>query len=78
MFVVMMLTPVACNGCGRFFMTEDPDATIAALTGSCGCGGRFSTPAASPRAPAHDGAAGSWATTMMSTPPTPVRRGNSV
>jgi len=25
----MMMTPAACNGCGRFFMTEDPDATIA-------------------------------------------------
>ncbi|MBA3748814.1 MAG: hypothetical protein H0W96_15180 [Solirubrobacterales bacterium] len=40
----MRLTRIACDGCGRYFMTAE--STLAtALPGGCTCGGRFCGPA---------------------------------
>jgi hypothetical protein len=38
---------VTCDACGRFFITEQPGTMLAALTGTCSCGGRFSRAGAS-------------------------------
>ena len=55
-----MFDLIACDGCGRSFLTEDAGAMLAAIKGPCPtCGGSFrlasaaahppDTPAATPR-----------------------------
>ena len=37
----MTLTVIACDDCGRYFATSHGNAMLAAINGSCPCGGRF-------------------------------------